>query len=156
MDARILHGSRNPVDLPGLSCQIHTQTIACGLKAFQQFLHNTVCVLNHHLGFGLCWEVKLNKKLLAGHGLEKGEGNEFTVEIVPVFPKPYSSFSKYICHSSCKYSSISLSTLLGGPNQTSFLLAKHHQASRTILPHLCTLSKLLTTCSWAGVMEWVE
>lgn len=112
MDARILHGSRNPVDLPGLSCQIHTQTITFSLKAFPQFLHNTVCVLNHHLGFGLCWEVKLNKKLLAGHGLEKGEGNEFTVEIVPVFPKPYSSFSKYMRHSSCKYSSISLSTLL--------------------------------------------
>lgn len=64
-------------------------------------------------GLGLCWEVKLDRNLqtLAGRRLEKGGENGFTTEILPVFPMPYSSFSKYVCHSSYKYSSSALSTL---------------------------------------------
>lgn len=74
MDARILHGSRNPVDLQGLSCQIPTQLITVGQRAFPQFLHNTVCVLNHHLHLGfLSGSEKLDRKFLAeaGHRLGK-------------------------------------------------------------------------------------
>ena len=70
----------------------------------------------------VCWTItctwlvlgcETGQKLLAtvGHHSEKGGENGFNVEILPIFPLPYSSFRKYVCHSSYKYSSSALLTL---------------------------------------------
>lgn len=59
------------------------------------------------LGSGFGQKVAGSGRSLLGKGGESG----FTVEILPVFPIHYSSFSDYVCHSSCKYSSSAPSTL---------------------------------------------
>lgn len=48
MDARNFHGSKNSADLQGHMSNSHS-AVTLSQKAFPQFLHNTVCVLNHHL-----------------------------------------------------------------------------------------------------------
>lgn len=70
----------------------------------------------------MCWTITWNWLVLgsgfgqkvAGSGwssLGKTGESGFIVEILPAIPIHYSSFSDYVCHSSCKYSSSALSTL---------------------------------------------